>query len=255
MTHTQIASGIPDVAVDAVRTSGWALVPAYLSGPELAALLQEAKALAEKAPSQTGCNYFFDRVASGEERLARVERIANALASVRDGSLGRRMQKDAERCFGTAAAPFKEKMNIRYPGSPGYAPHQDAARWDRYGARFLSFGLFLSPSDASRGGFEISTQPAPSGRLANSGGDLDVSLYTALPRVELRANAGDALLIDGDVPHCTTANRSDDAILHLLFTYVSGTDTSGRAAYYASQAQDFERARTSPNVFVFQART
>lgn len=254
MTETGLSSGIPVEAVNSVRTGGWALVPDYLSGPELAALQKEARALVDAAPSQPGCSYFFDRFSSGEHRLARVERIADAMASVREGPLGRRMQMDAERCFGTAAAPFKEKMNIRYPDSPGYAPHQDAARWDRYGSRFLSFGLFLSPSDASRGGFEISTQPAPSGRLANSRGDLDASLYAALPRAELRANPGDALLIDGDVPHCTTANQSGDAILHLLFTYVSGTDTSARAAYYASQDKDFERARTGPNVFVFQAR-
>ena len=243
-----------DAAVEQVRRQGWALVPGYLAEPELALLRHEAEAAVRLAPSNPDCAYFYDRLASGGDRLARVERLGAAMPSVQAGAIGQRMLQDAARCFGAPAAPFKEKLNIRYPGSPGYAPHQDAARWDRYGARFLSFGLFLAPSDARRGGFEMVTVVGPYGRLETRHGDLDGAAYLALPRTAVRARAGDALILDGEVPHRTTDNLSDDAILHVLFTYVEGGDTTRRAAYYDSQATDFAAVREGANIYVFGPR-
>lgn len=241
-------------AVDQLRQRGWVHVPGYLSVAQLSDLRAEAQAAASDAPANPACAYFYDRLGAGPDRLARIEGLAAALPSVLSGPIGRRMQQDAARCLDAPVQPFKEKLNLRYPGSPGYAPHQDAARWDRHGSRFLSFGLFLAPSDAERGGFEMVTQGGPWGRLQNDRGDLDEAAYLALPRVEVKARPGDALILDGDVPHRTTDNRSGDTILHVLFTYVSGAAPGARDRYYADQRQDFEPVRHGPNVYVFGPR-
>jgi hypothetical protein len=246
-------AGLDAGVVALVRRRGWALVPGYLDAAEVAALAQMSRQLATADTFPPACHAFFDRPDSGAMRLARLERVAEALPMLQ-GALGARMAADAALCLGGPAVPFKDKLNLRYSGSAGYAPHQDGARWDRFAPRFLSFGLFLSPSDPTRGGFEIARTEAPVGRVPNARGDLMAADYDPLPKQAIAAAPGDALLIDGDVPHRTTANDSSDTILHLLVTFAASGDAGLREAYYEGQKREFARAHAGGNRFVFRAR-
>jgi len=245
------AADLDPAAVAAVAARGWALVPGYLSAGDTAALIEAVQRLVAPGGAAPGCMVFLDRFPGGETRLARLERVADALPPLQ-GPLGTRLAADAALCLGGPVVPFKDKLNLRYPGSPGYAPHQDGARWDRFARRFLSFGLFLAPSDAARGGFEMTLPDAPVGRLPDRGGDLPAALYDPLPVEAVRARAGDALVIDGDVPHRTTANRSSDTIPHLLVTYALSGDAGLRAAHYAGLCASFSAQRIGPQRYAFR---
>jgi hypothetical protein len=248
-----LAPGLDAATVAAIRRQGWALVPGYLDAAEVAALATAAARLAGAAAFPPDCRAFFDRRDNGEMRLARLERVAEALPPLQ-GALGARLAADAARCFDGPAVPFKDKLNLRYPGSAGYAPHQDAARWDRFARAFLSFGLFLSPSDRMRGGFEIALSAGPVGRMAERRGDLIAADYDRLPKRALAAAPGDALLIDGDVPHRTTANASSETILHLLVTFARSDDTRLRQAYYEDQQRALAGIDAGGNRFIFRVR-
>lgn len=241
------------VAMQEFRTRGWALLPSYVDAPSRMALREEAQALIADPGAQAECQYYMDRFADGDVRLARVEAISGALPTLATSGLLDLLAQDAEAFLEGPVVLFKDKLNIRYPRSPGYAPHQDAARWSAFGPAFVSFGVFLDASEPDRGGFSFARYDLNAGLEATQTGDFDDARFAALPRQDIVAQAGDILAIDGRAPHCTTENASGDAVLHLLLTFVRGTDAGVRAAYYAAQEKAFDRVRAG-NVFTFTAR-
>ncbi len=238
-------------ALEDVSQRGWGLASGYVEDAELQKLRRATQSLFEQPGALPDSQYFFDRQGNDVPRLARVERVAEA---VLPEGLRARLQGHADQCLGAPTRLFKDKLNIRYPRSKGYAPHQDAARWDAFGERFLSVGIFLSDSSPENGGFEFASLPSEANGLKTQGDDLNVADYHALPRVPLRARAGDVLLIDGMAPHRTTDNLGDDMVLHLLITFGTGGAPDARDRYYAHQREMFDSVRTG-NIFVFEPRT
>ncbi|MFK7836336.1 MAG: phytanoyl-CoA dioxygenase family protein [Sulfitobacter sp.] len=242
----------PDM-IDHFGVKGWVPARGYVHKTTLAHIEREAEHLTKEVGQQSSCQYYVDRFANGESRLARVERIAEHLPTLTTSGLRQRMAQDAAMVLKGPVVAFKDKLNIRYPASAGYAPHQDAARWRSFAARFVSFGLFLSASDPERGGFSFAQYDLKAGLQATQTGDFDAAVFQGLPREDITAAPGDALIIDGTAPHCTTRNSGPDRVLHLLFTFALGADEGARDAYYAAQEQAFEQVR-SGNVFTFPAR-
>lgn len=238
---------------DQVREQGWALVRKYISPSEVATLNRAVRAAVSSKGRVAECQYYFDKEADSPPRLARIERITDAAPILGTSGLVERMRRIAQQCLGTDVVLFKDKLNLRYPNSAGYAPHQDASRWDRFADRFISIGVFLSESSPSRGGFEFAVSGRVRHRLSDETGDLDAGQFAGMPRSSVLANAGDALFIDGQAPHRTFQNCSDDILYHLLFTFVSGQDESRREAYYSEQASQFDSVRVG-NVFLFPSR-
>lgn len=236
---------VADIPVAEVRSRGWAHVPGYVDPGKMAEIADAAGLLAASPGAHPGCLYYLDALPEGGTRLARLEGVADALPF---GALLAQMAEDAAQCLGAPVVAFKDKLNIRYPRSPGYAPHQDAARWEAFGARFLSIGLFLGPSGPDRGGFEFAQGP-----VARQGDDLDSDQFHALSRTAVEAQPGDALFIEGMVAHRTLENTSDDRVLHLLITFATGADPDAREAYYADQRARFSDVALG-NMFLFPAR-
>lgn len=232
---------------------GWAVCPGYATARETRELGDHAADLIGSPDDHPTCQYYFDQVRSGDTRLARVERLTDVIAGFSNTRLGLCMAADARRLLGGDVVLFKDKLNIRYADSKGYAPHQDAARWNSFADRFLSIGIFLSHTSPERGGFEFAECQFQEGILNNTRGDLDQNAFSMLPRRSVTASAGDGLVIDGHVPHCTTSNRSGETVLHLLFTFARSADAGLRDAYYRKQADDFAQVRDG-NRFTFPPR-
>ncbi|MEP5732075.1 MAG: phytanoyl-CoA dioxygenase family protein [Sulfitobacter sp.] len=235
------------------QTTGWTLAPQYIPADALPILRSEAEKLSLSTGAQDTCQYYVDQWGTGETRLARIERIVEHLPIFHSCGLAKQLAQDAALLLNGPVVAFKDKLNIRYPNSAGYAPHQDAARWHRFGPRFVSFGLFLSGSTPDQGGFSFADYDLDQGLKATRTGDFDAVSFEQLPRHDVIASAGDVLIIDGAVPHCTTQNLTGGRVLHVLITFVLGTDKSLRDAYYASQESAFEQVREG-NVFTFPAR-
>lgn len=235
-----------------VARRGWAVVSGFLS-PEETAWLRAAAIAAENIETGSPGLWFVDRSSDGLSRVARVERVSEVISGLAGSALSHRMIDLAERCLGGRVVLFKDKLNIRYPGSPGYAPHQDAARWDTHATRFVSVGLFLGASDDRHGGFEFAEVRPDIGRMHSVAGDLDFSAFEALPRTELRAVAGDAIVIEGDAPHRTFDNTSGEVIHHYLFTYAQSADPGLRGRFYGNMEARFASIRNG-NVFTFPKR-
>jgi hypothetical protein len=220
-----------------VKSRGWALYEAFLSPVETSLLNNEVRRLRDSI--HPDCTYYYDVTADGQRRLTRIERIWESLAGIAHAPLGTQIEALAASYFGERAALFKDKLNVRYPASSGYAPHQDAsAGWDEFSDSFFSVGLFLGPSDSEHGGFEVATNLDDS-RYPNTSGKMRLDLFQSLNPVNVVAGAGDALLLDGECPHRTLDNRSATDSLHLLFTFVPSRYSHAREAYYGKKLASF----------------
>lgn len=247
----QDESRLADDAMAAARAEGWALFQRMISRKASAALRDEVLRLAVAPERHLACRYFYSTSAGGERRLSRIEHIWESLPSL-GGPVGDSIRQLAEAYFGEPAVLFKDKINFRYPGSEGYAPHQDAAAgWIDFADRFVSLSPFLAASDYSRGGFEIAGDCHRLGRFANDNGRMSEADFEALGPVELRAGEGDLLLLDGETPHRTGQNGADSTSLHLLFTFVPAKFEGAREAYFAKKFSDFAPTG-QPNTYEFR---
>jgi hypothetical protein len=237
---------------DVAAAAGWALLAGFLSRDEAAALQRDVAALAAAPDNNLECMYFFGTDASGERRLTRIERIWEALPTLLETGLGERISARAEAYLGEPVVLFKDKLNIRYSGSAGYAPHQDsAAGWEDFAAQFVSIGVFLGRSDPFHGGFEVVDGAHRSGRFANEKGRMSDADFEALGPEAVRANLGDAILLDSEAPHRTLRNDSSTDSLHLLFTFAPARAGGIRDLYYEKKAASFAQGRKS-NRFEFR---
>jgi hypothetical protein len=218
---------------------GWALMRAFASPSELVRLRSEALSLlGEKDRDPKVLTYSEGAEAGG--RLVRLERIWHCLPALSDTDLGERLATVASGLLRAPVALFKDKLNMRYPASPGYAPHQDvAAGWLEFGNRFVTLCLLLDRSSTRTGGFQVAPGRHRQGLLANEAGRMSNGAFEALGPAPIAASAGDLLVFDGLAPHRTLANRSRRTTLHLLFTFVADGVPGARESYYRKKIANF----------------
>ena len=237
------------VYVAPVRANGWNLVQNFASVKELELLRNDLAEVTSAPAKYEQSIYYYEVSSANEKKLNRIERIWEAIPTLTHTSFGRRIVAVAESYFEGPVVLFKDKLNIRYAGSNGYAPHQDsAAGWDEFADRFISIGLFLAQSDRQRGGFEVVNGHHNSGRFPNDKGQMTNDLFESLGPLAIVANSGDALLLDSEAPHRTLTNGSVEDSWHLLFTFASARFGEIRNKYYNKKAQSFNKGREGNRV-------
>lgn len=237
-------SRIP-TTIDAAREHGWALLKNYFSAKEADAVTSDIRRLIQSPSNYEPCMFFYGTDANEDRRLTRIERLWEALPSLRATGLGARIVKDASTFLDGDAVLFKDKVNIRYAKSSGYAPHQDsAAGWEEFADRFVSFGLFLHPSDPFRGGFEVASNAHKVGRFSNSSGKMTEDDFLKLNPLQLTAQRGDVIVLDSEAPHKTLDNQSEEDSFHLLFTFARAMPGAAiRNAYYDKKEDSFSSSK------------
>ena len=202
-----------------VLTKGWARLRGLLDRTAAGRLREEMLMLVNADAADERCLYFYAQPSASDGRcLVRIERVWDSLPSLR-GDPGRLLYQTAEACLGEPACLFKDKVNLRWPGSAGYAPHQDtAAGWLDYAKRFISLEVFVHFSGRETGGFEIVSRHHRDGRFDNTCGEMDLARFERLEPELIEFEAGDLLVLDGEAPHRTLPNVSNQCVMHLIFT-------------------------------------
>ena len=241
-------------AVETCHEIGYALIQGFYDETALTHLRGQIDHLLHHPKAYPGVYYYVNsqREPDGGRLIWRAERVWEALPFLADGPAGQTLIDIAGAYFGCEAILFKEKLNIRHPGSAGYAPHQDiAVGWHRVGERFLSIALFVNDTGPETGGFEFTDRAHRLGRLSQDGAwDMALDEFMKLDPHPVNARAGDVLLADAETPHRTVDNVSDTHSLHLLLTFAPKTDADIRAGYYAQQVEELG-GRTG-NIFTDQ---
>ncbi|WP_407973271.1 phytanoyl-CoA dioxygenase family protein (plasmid) [Burkholderia pyrrocinia] len=169
-------------------------------------------------------------------RLVRIERFAEDFGERTGIDLHARCNALAQGLLGRPCRLFKDKINFRYPASPGFKAHQDAAAgWNRYASRYATIAVLIEASQPDSGGFEFATGSSPGYLYPNRNGQLDDALFASLRPQSLDVDAGDGLLFDGYAPHRTYANQSVHVVPHLFLTFNCADEGDFRERYYAEK--------------------
>ncbi|ALK32756.1 phytanoyl-CoA dioxygenase family protein [Burkholderia plantarii] len=170
------------------------------------------------------------------QRLVRVERFVEDFSERTGIDLQARCRASAQDLLGRSCKLFKDKINFRHPGSPGFRAHQDAAAgWDRYASEYATVAALIEASRPETGGFEMAGGPSPDHLYPNQNGQLDDGLFASLQPRPLHVDAGDGLLFDGRAPHRTCANLSPYVIAHLFLTFNGAHEGDFRERYYSDK--------------------
>ncbi|MDG2304166.1 MAG: phytanoyl-CoA dioxygenase family protein [Candidatus Binatia bacterium] len=217
------------------KTHGYFSLPGEL-GPET---VQELTRWVEEVaswsiPKEPGLHHTED--IDGEERLARSEDFdpyhAGLSAFMRDGVIARVL----EELFGEPAVLFKEKINFKYPGGGGFAPHQDAPAY-RFIDHHISCMVPIDPSTIESGCLYF----APGydeGLLPNAAGRIDETWLSGARWEPLEAMPGDLVFFDSYAPHKSGTNGSKAPRRLMYLTYNSASKGDFRETYYADKRSE-----------------
>jgi hypothetical protein len=223
------------------REKGHSLIKNFLTEEQIGSVRKEVDTILDLESNHENPLFFFEVEETGDRRLVRVERIWEALPSLSESEVGMRLIELAESYLNGKVSIFKDKINVRYAGSKGYAPHQDsAAGWDSFGPRFLSIGIFLDKTSPEKGGFEVVDNAHNSGRFENDKGKMTLDLFRTLNPYSIDAVPGDIILLDSEAPHRTFDNISSSDSRHLLITFMIAEEFDIRSKYYEKKIAEFE---------------
>jgi len=240
LTDWKVIQGarVPSSA-DSAQSNCVLLRRGFLVGRELRALRRYVlglRAFTTAARSDASCrnlSVYRETVGARTGFPIRVESFSNDCLRQTGIDLFERCRPVARQCLARDLVPFKDKINIRWPGDAGYAAHQDAAAgWNKYATSFVTVVLFLADSNPAAGGFQFASERCPERLLPHENGRLHDTAFEALERLDVYAEAGDAIVFDGLAPHRSHSNASSGPRAHVLLTYCDAADEMVRRHYF-----------------------
>jgi hypothetical protein len=232
---------------------GYLHVPGFFSAQQTAEMLRWTQDL-EQMPERPGQHWVYHEDSLTEPGQRVIQRIENFCpyhkgfaAIIHSGSLMRWMAA----LMGGPVVLFKDKINFKMPGGPGFKAHQDQqAGWSRYASLFVTALVSLDAATLQNGCLEMALGRHREGLIGEEWHPLDESRLTlyAVPTAP-----GDVLFFDSFAPHASKPNFTDKPRRILYLTYNLASAGDHRAQYYmdkhAAFPPDVERDGSTRYVF------
>jgi len=181
---------------------------------------------------------YAERTASGEA-MCRTENVSACHAGVAalvEGPL----REVATEAAARPVASFKDKLNYKHPGGAGFSPHQDLPAYP--GVENVTSVLVAIDECTIESGCLWMAEGVGGVLATDERGVVRADISATLTWFPAELAPGDAVCIDGLVPHCSQANRSARSRRVLVASYAPVTARYGRVAYYAARRVAIERA-------------
>lgn len=172
-------------------------------------------------------------------RLARTEYIIGFHDKLRDFLTKGHVPAAAGTLLGEPAVLYKEKINYKYPGGGGYAPHQDAPAY-RFVKNHITCSIAIDESTPENGCLYFAAGKHRDGLLAmNDEWCIDEAVADMLDWQPVVMQPGDALFFSSYAPHKSPLNNSDKPRRSLYLTYNAAAEGDLREEYYAEKRREF----------------
>ena len=147
---------------------------------------------------------------------------------------------------------FKDKINFKMPGGPGFKAHQDQqAGWGRYAPIFVTAMVTLDAATLENGCLELVPGRHQQGLIGEEWQSLE---ETGLDLRAVPTAPGDMIFFDSFVPHASKPNftAAPRRILYLTYNLASSGDHRDR--YYADKRAAFppDIERDADKTYVFR---
>ena len=236
---SRAASGPSPADLQAMERDGYLVVPGFF-GPAAARDLLAWTEELTAAPEVPGRHmvYHEDSLTQPVHRV--VQRIENFCpfhpgfdAAVRSGPL---LDWTAA-LLGEPAVLFKEKINFKMPGAPGFKAHQDQqAGWTTYAPIFITALVTLDPATLENGCLEMVPGRHKEGLIGEEWNPLSED---GLDLVPVPTAPGDVIFFDSFAPHASKPNFTADPRRILYLTYNAARYGDHRVQYYADKRAAF----------------
>ena len=232
---------------------GYLVVPGFFDPARTADILRWTADL-EAAPEEPGHHWVYHEDSLTEPGRRVIQRIENFVpyhagfdALIRDGALTRWTAA----LMGGPAVLFKDKINFKMPGGPGFKAHQDQqAGWGRYAPIFVTAMVTIDPATLENGCLEMVPGRHKEGLLGEEWNPLE---ETGLALHAVPTAPGDVIFFDSYAPHASKPNFTKSPRRILYLTYNRADQGDHRAQYYAEKhaafPPDIERDGSTKYVF------
>lgn len=157
--------------------------------------------------------------------------------------------------LGERAELFKEKINYKMAGAPGFKPHQDAqAGWSVYASYFVTALVAVDACTLENGCLEMAAGEHRRGLLTEEWKPLDEATVARLDFRPVPAQPGDALFFDSFAPHRSGPNHTAHQRRVLYVTYNRASEGAQRERYFADKHRSFppDIEREAGKTYVFR---
>ena len=237
----------------AMRDDGFLVVRRLLDTPQTEALLRWTEEL-QYAPERPGAHWVYHEDSLTEPGRRVMQRIENFCpvhpgmdALVRHGALARWTAA----LMGGPVVLFKDKINFKMPGGPGFKAHQDQqAGWSKYADIFVTALVTIDAATLENGCLEMVAGRHREGLIGEEWNPLE---ETGLALQPVPTLPGDVIFFDSYAPHASKPNFTSQPRRLLYLTYNLTSAGDHRAPYYADKhaafPPDIERAAGAEYVF------
>ncbi len=141
--------------------------------------------------------------------------------------------------FGEPAVLFKEKINYKFPGGGGFAPHQDATAY-RFVDHHISCMVPLDPSTPESGCLHVAPGFQGGHMPTDERGRIEAGHAATLDWAPVPLQPGDLLFFDSYTPHYSDTNTTARPRRAMYLTYNAASRGDFRDRYYADKRAEFE---------------
>jgi 2-aminoethylphosphonate dioxygenase len=230
----------PDAAQRAAwERDGYLVVRGFFGAQEMARILAWTEEM-QHAPEERGRHWVYHEASLVDPAEKVIQRIENFCPFhvgfdrlVREG----RLAAWTAGLMGGAVVLFKEKINFKMPGAPGFKAHQDQqAGWGTYAPLFVTAMVSVDPATIENGCLEMVPGRHREGLIGEEWAPLDEAAMTYIP---VPTAPGDVIFFDSFAPHASKPNFTGEPRRILYLTYNLAADGDHRAAYHADKFASF----------------
>ena len=244
--------GVEDL--EDLSRDGYRVVRDFFDKDSLAQLLKWTVEL-ETAPEASGRHWVYreDSLTTPVRRV--IQRIENFCPYHAGFDRLVRHSALARWCGGLLGGPvvlFKDKINFKMAGAPGFKAHQDQqAGWNTYAPSFLTAMVTLDAATLENGCLEIAAGRHREGLIGRQWVPLEEQGLELKP---VPTNPGDVIFFDSFVPHASKANMTEFPRRILYLTYNLAGYGDQRARYFADKHASFppDIDRDQEKTYVFR---
>ena len=222
-----------------------AVASAALDPTELDTLVHAAAEIEGWAAGSHVWGHYAEQTEHGPA-ICRTENVSACRPDVRalvDGPL----RAIASAHLGTDATAFKDKVNYKQPGGAGFLPHQDRHAYPD-APDLVSLLVAIDACTEASGCLWIA--PGVDHLLpTDDRGVVEAHVTDALDWEMVELAPGDALVIDGWLPHWSDANRTDAARRVLVASYAPAGSGYTRDGYYSKRAAEMAASTAADGRF------
>ena len=249
-----IARGPGAAEMEAMDRDGFVVVRGFFDPAEMADLLRWTDEVsgAPELPGRQMVYYEDSLTEPGRRVVQRIENFCPFHAGFdRLIRRGRLLDWTAALMRGPVVL-FKEKINYKMPGAPGFKAHQDQqAGWTTYAPVFVTALVTIDPATVENGCLEMAAGRHREGMIGEEWNPLPED---GLGLVAVPTAPGDVIFFDSFAPHASQANFTASPRRILYLTYNASEHGDHRVQYFADKRASFppDVERSGDATYVFR---